>query len=110
MAKRREGEVMFTGAAHTWGKPAGGSTGVDHPFRRKSAKAIAKYEQRKREELGVTIALLEQMGVPVRLEPREHERALGELDRFVEEHKLEQRGIDVVFEQFERARYDHDEF
>lgn len=104
---RRDGEVMFKGAAHTWGR-GGGSTGADHPFRRKSAKAVARWERRQSEAQGLTIGILEQLGVPVGCDD-ELERPLEELDRFVEAHELEHRGVDVVLSRFDGARYTHEE-
>ena len=110
MAKKRNGEVLFTGSAWSWGKKTG-SQGVDHPFRRKSDRMVKAFERRMQEEAELTVGLLESFGVPVgNLEHEgQLEGGLEELDRFVAEHGLEHRGIDVVLDRFERARYDHNE-
>lgn len=104
---RREGEVLMTGGAQ-WGGSMGGPTGVNHPFRLKSRKAVARWERRQSETQGLTIALLDQLGVPVGGDT-ELERPLEEIDRFVEAHGLEHRGVDVVLSRFERVRHDHEE-
>ena len=112
MAKKRDGEVMFKGRSWEWGKPRGGSTGMDHPFRKKSDRMVKAFERRVQEEAELTVGLLESFGVPVgELEKGPHleHDTFEELDRFVAEHGLEHRGIDVVLSRFERARYDHDE-
>lgn len=105
---RREGEVMFKGRSWEWGKPAGGSTGTDHPFRRKSQKAFDRYQKRIAEEEEINSRVLESFGIPVeQLEILE--LPLDELDRFVEKRGLERAGVDRVFRAFEASRYDHDE-
>lgn len=108
MAKR-EGEVMFKGRSWEWGKTAGGSTGVDHPFRRKSQKAFDRYQKRIAEEAELNSKVLELFGIPVE-QLEDLERPLEELDRFVEERGLERAGVDRVFRAFEASRYDHDEY
>jgi hypothetical protein len=108
---KRDGEVLFKGSSHQWGPPAGGKTGPDHPFRRKSQKAFERYQKRVAEEAQLTVNILESFGVPVGIDVGlEHELALKELDRFVDENGLDHAGIDVVFDRFERVRYDHSEF
>lgn len=108
MAKR-EGEVMFKGRSWEWGKGTG-STGVDHPFRRKSQKAFDRHQRQLKEQEEINSKALELLGIPVPLDaPERLEDPLKELDRFVEANGLERRGIDVVFDRFERARRDHDE-
>lgn len=108
MAKR-EGEVLFKGRSWEWGN-GGGSTGENHPFRRKSQKAYDQYHQRLKEQEEINSKTLELLGIPAHLDaPERLEDPLEELDRFVESEGLERRGIDVVFERFERARRDHDE-
>lgn len=107
---RREGEVMFKGRSWEWGKPAGGSTGVDHPFRRKSQKAFDRYQRTLKEQEEINSKVLESFGIEVQLEhDMGLELPLEELDRFVEERGLERAGVDRVFRAFEASRYDHDE-
>lgn len=101
---------VFTGRSWEWGK-GGGSTGENHPFRQKSRKAFKAFEKRVAEEAALNAKVLESFGIEAQLErDMGLELPLEELDRFVEANGLEHRGIDVVFERFERARYDHDEY
>jgi len=112
MAKR-EGEQLMTGAAYKWGQAflkGTGSTGMSHPFRRKSQRMIERFEKQHQERVEITLDQLESMGIEVGLERLEGELTLGVLDDFVEAHGLEHRGIDVVLSRFERVRYDHDEY
>lgn len=101
---------VFTGRSWEWGK-GGGSTGENHPFRQKSKKAFQAFEKRVAEEAALNAKVLELYGIPVGLEREgQLEDPLDELDRFVEAEKLERRGVDVIFERFDRARHDHDEY
>lgn len=98
--------VLFTGPAHEWGK-GGGSTGADHPFRRKSQKAFDRHQREVAEQAELNSKALESFGISVdmadQLEP------LETLDRFVEANRLEHAGVDRVLSRFERARFDHHE-
>lgn len=106
---RRDGELLFKEKPHEWGRNGVGSTGDLHPFRRRAAKQVREAERRAAADREITMAQLEEFGVP--FEDLEHleQAPLDELDRFVEAHGLEQRGIDVVLSRFERSRYERDE-
>ena len=104
---KRNGEVLFKGRSWEWGKGVG-STGENHPFRRKSQRMIERFEKGQLEKVELTVQALELMGVPVGA-PDANEVPLDPIDHFVEFYGLGNRGVDVVLSRFEGARHDHDE-
>lgn len=107
--RKREGEVMFKGRSWQWGKPAGGSTGENHPFRRKSDRMIKLAEKNSQALRQITIDdLVYTFGIPLG-DTFEDPDGLSEIERFEEAHGLERRGVDIVMSAFTAARHDHEE-